>query len=739
MQVDPAAPRGGTQVHGGQTYAFCAPHCRSKFQADPARYLQPPRTHPEIEPNQDAHTCPMHPQVQQAGPGACPHCGMALEPLGLSATPPANPQLRSMQWRLVVATACTLPVLVLGMGSMLAWVQGLLATAVVLGAGLPFLQRGLQSIAARQLNMFTLIAGGTSAALALSWWVTLAGQALPPGPPPLYFESAAVITTLVLLGQVLELRARAATGAALQSLLALAPKTAHGVHPNGETYALPLENIQVGQPLRVRPGERVPVDGVLLTGASEVDESMISGEPMPVPKPPGSPLIGGTLNTTGSFVMQAQRVGSATLLAQIVARVHAAQRSRAPVQRLADRVAALFVPAVLGVAGLTALGWGLWGPEPRLALATRCALAVLMIACPCALGLATPMAIVVGMGRGARAGILMRDAAALELLARVDTLVLDKTGTLTTGLPQVVAVVPWRDVTHAELLRVAASLEQHSEHPLARAVCAAAQAHGVQPAAVHDFAAVPGGGVRGLLNAPDPALDRIPAALGNARFMASEQIALPPEPPPHVIDTRVYVAHGGRYLGHLALRDTLKPSTPAALRALRQDGLHLVMLTGDSPAAAQAMAQELNIQEMHAEVRPQEKGDWVRKLQERGCRVAMAGDGINDAIALAQAQVGIAMGQGSDVAIQSAAVTLVRGDLQALVQARALSRQTLRNIRQNLCFAFAYNLLGVPLAAGALYPLGGWLLNPMLASLAMILSSLSVLVNALRLRSVRLD
>lgn len=736
MQVTPAAPGGGIHTYEGRPYGFCSPHCRRKFQAEPERYLRPTAAAPSAA----MHTCPMHPEVQHPGAGACPLCGMALEPAQASAAQATDGELRDMARRGLVGAVFTLPLFTANMLPMFradvpelpGWVQGLLATPVVLWAGLPFLLRGLQSLRRRALNMFTLIALGTSSAYILSWVATLAPQWLPAsGPhPPLYFESAAVITTLALLGQIMELRARAATRGALQGLLTLAPKLAHRLVGHGLEADVPLDQVQVGDRLRVRPGESVPVDGVLQEGHSDVDESLVTGEPLPVAKGPGSLVTGGTLNTTGSFVMQAQRVGERTLLAQIVARVAAAQRTRAPIQHLADAVAAWFVPAVLGVATLTALGWGLWGPEPRLAYAVSNALAVLMIACPCALGLATPMAIVVGMGRGARAGILVRDAAAFESLARVDTLVLDKTGTLTTGKPQVRAITPLGDVAAAQVLHIAASLEQASEHPVAHAIVEAARAQGIAPTAVQDFAAVPGQGVRG-------SLDGTAVSLGNAAFLEAQNIPLPAAPA-SAVTTEVYVTQGARAIGRIELHDALKPGAAEALHALRRAGLRLIMITGDSPAAAQAIAAQLPIQETHAGVLPADKGAWVKKLQERGLQVAMAGDGINDAIALTQAQIGIAMGHGSDVAQQSAAIVLVRGDLKALAQARILSCQTVRNLRQNLLFAFAYNVSGVPVAAGLLYLCGGPLLNPMLASLAMILSSVSVIANALRLRALRL-
>jgi Cu+-exporting ATPase len=710
----------------------------------------------------------MHPEVVQNGPGDCPICGMALEPEVPSAEPADTGELDDMRRRFWISLALALPTLVLAMADMLPgrplaelvspraalWLQFALAAPVVLWGGWPFLARAVVSIRARHPNMFTLIGLGTGAAFGFSALVTLFPAILPPallqgghaqGLPPVYFESAAVIVTLVLLGQVLELRARAATSGAIRALLSLAPRTARRLGAGGAESDVPLDEVVVGDKLRVRPGETVPVDGVVLEGRSSIDASMITGEPLPVQAAPASRVVGGTLNGSGSFVMRAEKVGAETLLARIVALVAEAQRSRATIQRLADRVSAWFVPAVVLVAILAALAWGFLGPEPRLLHALVTAVAVLIIACPCALGLATPMSILVGTGRGAHAGVLFRDAQALEVLGGIDTLVVDKTGTLTEGRPRVLGVevlAPEAGVSpvvrdERELLALAAGLERASEHPLASAVLAEAARQGVASRAASRFEAHTGKGVTGHVTGRR-------VALGNARFLAELGIdtrALVERAAPHRTagETVVLLAVDGRAAGFLRIADPIKPTTPAVLDALRADGVRVVMLTGDGRATAEAVARRLGIEDVYAEALPDAKGAFVRELVATGRRVAMAGDGTNDAPALAQAHVGIAMGSGTDVALESAGVTLVKGDLAGILRARRLSRAVMANIRQNLVFAFGYNVLGVPIAAGVLYPVFGLLLSPMIASAAMSLSSVSVIGNALRLRRVALD
>ncbi|HYV45136.1 MAG TPA: copper-translocating P-type ATPase [Myxococcaceae bacterium] len=687
----------------------------------------------------------MHPEVRQRGPGECPKCGMALEPVAVTApgTDERNPELEDMTRRLWIAAALAAPVFALGMSDLLpgmplhhalgerriAWVELALSSPVVLWAGWPLFQRGWASLVHRSLNMFTLIALGIGVAYGYSLVATFASSTI-----GVYFESAAVITTLVLLGQVLELRARSRTSSALRALLGLAPRTARRVSDAGEEEDVPLEHVRPGDRLRVRPGEKVPVDGAVLEGASALDESMVTGEPIPVEKSAGAAVTGGTVNQTGTFLMRAERVGADTLLAQIVRMVGEAQRSRAPVQRLADAVSRIFVPAVMLVAAGTFLLWALVGPEPRLAHALVNAVAVLIIACPCALGLATPMSIMVGTGRGAHAGVLIKSAEALEVMERVDTLVVDKTGTLTEGKPRLTSVVAAPGFTEPELLRLAATLERGSEHPLAAAILAGARERGVSPGALEDFASVTGQGVRG-------AVDGRPAALGNPRLLEGIALGDLPERAEALRrdgQTVVFLAAGGKAAGLIGVADPVKASTPEAIRQLHEEGVRLVMLTGDSRTTAEAVARKLGIDEVIAEVLPEQKADAVKRLQAEGRVVAMAGDGINDAPALAQAQVGVAMGTGTDVAMESAGVTLVKGDLRGLARARRLSRGTMRNIRQNLFFAFAYNALGIPLAAGALYPAFGLLLSPMIASAAMSFSSVSVIGNALRLRRMAL-
>ncbi len=705
------------------------------------------------------YTCPMHPEIVRPGPGSCPICGMALEPRTVTATEEENPELRDMARRFWISLILTVPLLAAAMADMLPgmpvehalpagwlpWVELLLATPVVLWGGWPFFQRGWTSIVNRSTNMFTLIAMGTGVAYFFSLAATVFRGIFPAsfggtnngmsGTPPVYFEAAAAIVTLVLLGQVLELRARSRTGAAIRALLDLSPKTAR-ILRDGTEQDIPLENVKPGDHLRVRPGEKVPVDGVVLEGASSVDESMITGESIPVAKGQGSRVIGATVNATGSFVMRAEHVGSETLLARIVQLVSQAQRSRAPIQRLADRVAAWFVPAVIAVAALTFLVWSFLGPQPRLAHALVNAVAVLIIACPCALGLATPMAIMVGTGRGASAGVLIKNAEALEILEKVDTLVFDKTGTLTKGKPGVESVVTISGGDESELVRLAASLEQGSEHPLASAIVAAAQENKIALASATDFQSHTGLGISGNVNGKT-------VAAGNEKLF--QQLGVPIDPLRQKAEdlrrngqTVIFVAVDGHPAGLIGIADPIKPSTPQALYDLKAAGLRIVMLTGDSRTTAKAVAAKLGIDDFEAEVLPEKKSEVVRRLQKQGRTVAMAGDGINDAPALAQADVGIAMGTGTDVAMESAGVTLVKGDLAGIVRARRLSQATMRNIRQNLFFAFIYNLLGVPIAAGVLYPFFGLLLSPILAAAAMSFSSVSVITNSLRLRKTQL-
>jgi len=731
MTVDPTKAAGKSEYQG-KTYYFCSKGCLAKFEADPEKYLHPqatPEPMPASHEESVEYTCPMHPEVRQIGPGSCPKCGMALEPVSFSAAAldEVNPEYVDMLRRFWLSLAPT-AVLLLAMYTGLLHnplIQGLLAAPVVVLAGWPLFERAWDSLVNRSLNMFTLIATGTGAAFLYSLVVSVAPGLIPDslrgpdGEIPVYYEAAAVIVTLVLLGQVLELRARSQTSSAIKSLLGLAPKTARRLAAHGAEEDVSLEHVHVGDHLRVRPGERVPVDGVVLEGSSAVDESMITGEPIPVEKTAGSRVTGGTVNGTGAFVMQAERVGAATLLAQIVRMVSDAQRSRAPIQRLADRVSAWFVPAVIAVAFVTFVIWAFFGPEPRLAYALVNAVAVLIIACPCALGLATPMSIMVGTGRGATAGVLIRDAQALEALEKVDTLVVDKTGTLTEGKPKLMGA------PDPEMLRLAASVERLSEHPLASAIVAGALDRHLALSNVQDFRSVTGQGVTGVV-------DGHKISIGNH--------ALPElvDPQTRNGQTVVQVSIDGEPAGTLSLADPVKASAKEAIERLHQDGIQIVMLTGDRRATAEAVAAQLGIDEVRAEVLPSGKVEAVAQLQAQGRVVAMAGDGINDAPALARAQVGIAMGTGTDVAMESAAITLVKGDLRGIVRARALSKATMRNIRQNLFFAFLYNTVGVPLAAGVLYPLFGVLLSPVIASAAMTLSSVSVITNALRLRRLAL-
>jgi len=767
MEVTPEDAAGVWQYRGKEYY-FCAESCLERFQTDPEQFLTPAAERPAAAPGgADAiYTCPMDPEVRQRGPGACPKCGMALEPLRVSLGDEDNPELRLMTRRFWFSLALTVPLVLLAMSGMLgghalvhrmgarllAWIELLLATPVVLWGGGPFFARGWASIINRSLNMFTLIAMGTGTAYVYSVLATILPQIFPvsfhmaAGGVPVYFEAAAAITTLVLLGQVLEIRARSRTSSALRELLELAPKTARRLRDEGADEDIPLAEVQRGDRLRVRPGEKIPVDGSVLEGASSVNEAMVTGEPLPVEKQPGDRVTGGTVNGTGSFVMRAERVGDETLLAQIVSLVGEAQRTRAPIQRLADVVASYFVPAVVAAAVLTFVLWAVLGPSPRLAYALINAVSVLIIACPCALGLATPMSIMVGMGRGATAGVLIRNAEALEILAKVDTLVVDKTGTITVGKPRVSAIEAERGWSEQEVLRLAASLEQSSEHPLAGAILAAARerlanapvgrelsgGNSAGLSGVTDFRSFPGQGVTGIIDGKLVALGNV--ALLEALGITIDAMKTAAEELRQRGSTVVFVAVEGRAAGLLAVKDDIKPSTPEALRLLRQEGLRVVMLTGDSRGTAQAVANELGIESFQAEVQPTEKGEVIKRLQSQGAVVAMAGDGINDAPALAQAQVGIAMGTGADVAMESAGVTLVKGDLGGIVRARRLSRRTVRNIRENLFFAFVYNVVTVPVAAGVLYPFFGWRLSPMWAAAAMTFSSVSVISNALRLR-----
>ncbi len=758
MEVDPGRP-GARHEHRGRTYYFCCEGCRDLFRADPEKYAaaRATRPPPPSAPAAARYTCPMHPEVVRDGPGACPICGMALEPVIPSLQEEVNPELVDMTRRLWIGLALTVPVILIAMTRMLAgpggrpapahrlidWVQLALATPVVLYCGRPFFERGWASIRNRRLNMFTLIAMGTGVAYLDSLAATLFPGLFPAspsghdGPAGVYFETAAAITVLVLFGQVIELRARSRTGGAIRALLQLSPHTARRLAEDGREEDVPLDGVRPGDRLRVRPGEKVPVDGLVLEGRSAVDESMLTGEPIPVEKGPGDRVTGGTVNGTGGLVMRAERVGADTLLARIVRMVGEAQRSRAPVQRLADVVSAWFVPAVMAIAALAFFAWELFGPEPRLAHAVVSAVSVLIIACPCALGLATPMSIMVATGRGAAAGVLIRNAEALERLEKVDTLVVDKTGTLTEGKPRLATVVTLPGFAEDEVLRLAASLERSSEHALAAAIVEGARRRGIEPAAATDFLSHPGAGVIGSV-----AGRRV--ALGNTQLIRLGGV----RPESDILEraetlrlegqTVVFVAADGRLCGLIGVTDPIKTTAPDALRDLGRDGVRVVMLTGDSRSTASAVARRLGIDDVRAEVLPEQKAEVVRGLQKDGHVVAMAGDGVNDAPALAAADVGIAMGTGADVALESAGITLVKGDLRGLVRARRLSRSTLRNIRQNLFLAFVYNALGVPIAAGVLYPFLGLLLSPMIAGAAMSLSSVTVIGNALRLRRARL-
>jgi Cu+-exporting ATPase len=754
MSVSPTKTPHEAQ-HADETYFFCSAGCRAKFVADPAKYLEPrPAAKTEPVPEGAIYTCPMHPEIRQERPGSCPICGMALEPLLPTADAGPNPELTDFTRRLWIGTALAVPVVVLEMGGHLAglhriipqqtanWLQLLFATPVVVWAGWPLLVRGWQSIINRNLNMFTLVAIGTMVAWLYSLVATLAPGLFPSsfhtpdGAVPVYFEAAAVITVLVLLGQVLELRARESTSGAIRGLLELAPKTARRVDPDGTEAEIQLDDVQVGDRLRVRPGERVPVDGSVVEGRGAVDESMVTGESMPVSKNVGAGVIGGTVNQSGSLIIVAQKVGRDTMLAQIVQMVAAAQRSRAAIQRLADQVSGWFVPAVICVALLAFAAWAMWGPEPRFSYGLVAAVAVLIIACPCALGLATPMSIMVGVGRGAQAGVLIKDADALERMEKVDTLLVDKTGTLTQGRPAVTAIQTAEGFTDTEILRLAASVERASEHPLAAAIVRAAEERGIPTTSVSEFDSPAGKGVLGTV-------ENRKVVLGNASFLQAHgvDVSALEEAADKLREsgaTVIFIGVDGHAAGAFAIADPVKPTTPAALAALKAEGIRVVMLTGDNWTTARSVARQLGIEDVEAEVLPEQKSAVVQRYQAAGRVVAMAGDGVNDAPALAAADVGIAMGTGTDVAMESAGVTLLGGDLMGMVRARRLSHATMRNIRQNLFFAFIYNAAGVPIAAGALYPIFGILLSPVIAAAAMALSSVSVIGNALRLRSIRL-
>jgi len=754
MAVDVATAE-HTHSHAGSTWYFCSRHCLDQFAKSPERYLESVKSGSAAALG-TIYTCPMHPEIRRPGPGNCPKCGMALEPVVASADDQPSPELLDMTRRFWFGLALTVPVFILAMAEHLpslhralpdarvsGWIQFLASIPVVLWAAWPFFVRGWNSLMSRSLNMYTLIALGIGVAFAYSAVALLAPGLFPPafrdshGQVGLYFEAAAVIAVLVLLGEVLQLRARENTGGAIRALLKLAPATAVRVRADGRDEEVPLDRVEKGDALRVRPGDKVPVDGEVLEGRSSVDESLVTGESIPVEKGPGDKVTAGTLNGTGSFVMRAERVGSETMLAQIVQMVAQAQHTRAPIQRLADVVSSYFVPAVVGIAVAAFVVWSIYGPPPAMSFALVSAVSVLIIACPCALGLATPMSIMVGIGRGAQAGILIRDAEALERMESIDTLVVDKTGTLTEGRPKLMSVVAAEGFTETRVLQLAASLERGSEHPLAAAILEGAGEQGIRPLLVENFAALPGQGVQGTL-------ERRSVALGSLRIAGSlAEVPSIWEERANGLrkngETVVFLVDGGRFAGLVGVADPIKRSAAEALRALEGEGIRVMMLTGDNEVTAKAVAERLGIREVRADVLPHEKGAVVRELRLAGRAVAMAGDGVNDAPALAEADVGIAMGTGADVAIQSAAITLVKGDLRGIVRARHLSRATMRNIRENLLLAFVYNTLGVPVAAGVLFPWTGLLLNPMIAAAAMSASSVSVVLNALRLRGARLD
>jgi Cu+-exporting ATPase len=764
MNVDPQKAQYHS-VYAGKDYYFCSASCLQKFEESPDSYAAREATpaaesgHVSEEPASARagrlYTCPMHPEVVQNEPGACPKCGMALEPMTVAAEEEEDPELKDMTRRFWVGAALAAPVLILAMGEHVGipvsaliparlsnWIELILATPVVLWAGWPFFERGYYSVKRMSLNMFTLIALGTGVAWLYSVVATIVPNVFPAafrtegGAVPVYFEAAAVIVALVLLGQVLELRARRSTSGAIKALLGLAAKTARVVHDDGTEEDVPLEQVRIGDRLRVRPGEKLPVDGRVVEGRTSVDESMITGEPIPVEKNPGDQVVGATINQTGSVLMEAERVGADTVLSQIVQMVGAAQRSRAPIQRLADLVASYFVPIVITVSVLTFIVWSIWGPAPAMVYALVNAVAVLIIACPCALGLATPMSVMVGVGKGAQNGVLIKNAEALEVLERVDTLVVDKTGTLTEGRPRLVTVLAEEGRGEQDLLQAAASLERGSEHPLATAIVNGAKDRGIQPDQTRGFESVTGRGVQGFVGNHE-------VLLGNQRFLEESGVGLGrlrerADDLRQDGQTVMFVAIDGKAAGLLGVADPIKESTPEAVRLLHEDGIEMIMLTGDSQTTAEAVARKLGIDRVKAEVLPDQKGQAIQELQREGRTVAMAGDGINDAPALAQADVGIAMGSGTDVAMESAGLTLMRGDLSGIVKARRLSRATMRNIRENLFFAFIYNSIGIPIAAGVLYPFFGVLLSPIIAAAAMSFSSVSVVGNALRLRRARL-
>jgi Cu+-exporting ATPase len=752
MDVDPHTAKHRAQYRG-RTYYFCSAHCRERFEAEPEKYLAPEAENTAAVPEGTIYTCPMHPEVRQVGAGACPICGMALEPVLVAAETSPNPELADMTRRFWIGLTLTIPVVVLenamhflGLSvlepRMTNWIELLLATPVVIWGGWHFFVRGWRSLVTRHLNMFTLIALGTGIAWVYSVVATAAPGLFPPamrgeeGAVAVYFEAASVITVLVLLGQVLELRAREQTSGAIRALLDLAPKTARRILGDGSEEEITLDRIAVGDRLRVRPGERVPVDGAVIDGRSAIDESMVTGESMPVTKSVGDRVIGGTINKSGALVMEAEKVGKDTMLARIVQMVAEAQRSRAPIQRLADQVSGWFVPLVVAIAILAFFAWWIFGPEPRFAFGLVAAVSVLIIACPCALGLATPMSIMVGVGRGAQSGVLIKNAEALERMEKVDTLVADKTGTLTEGKPAVTAIRPMAGFGEEEVLRLAASLEKPSEHPLGAAVVAAAVERGMKLTDPTGFDSRTGKGVIG-------AVEGRRVLAGNARFLTGEGIDIKPlavEADRLRSDgaTAILVAIDGKLAGILAIADPIKATTPEAIRTLHQEGVRIVMLTGDNRTTAEAVARKLGIDEVEADVLPDRKSEVVARLRKEGRVVAMAGDGVNDAPALAAADIGIAMGSGTDVAIESAGVTLLKGDLNGIARSRRLSHATMRNIRQNLFWAFIYNAAGVPIAAGVLYPVFGLLLSPIIAAAAMALSSVSVISNALRLRAARL-
>ena len=746
------------QEHDGETYHFCSAKCHDKFAADPEHYISGAhKKQSEDLPKGTQYTCPMHPEIIQDGPGDCPKCGMALEPMGVPAEDDGpNPELIDFKRRFWLGAVLTIPLLVFTMGPYLGfgsvreifgervtlWIELILGTPVILWSGWPFFERGVKSVTNRSLNMFTLIGMGVGAAYLFSIVAVLAPGIFPDGfrdaegNVGVYFEAGAVIVVLVLLGQMMELGARERTGSAIRALIDLAPKTARVIRADEREEEIPLEEVKVGDRLRVRPGDKVPVDGVVVEGRSSIDESMISGESVPVEKVEDDKVTGATINGTGSLIIEAERVGADTMLSQIVEMVANAQRSRAPIQKLADSVAGMFVPAVIAIAILSFIAWSVWGPSPALAYALVSAVAVLIIACPCALGLATPMSIMTATGRGAQVGVLIKNAEALELFAKVDTLIVDKTGTLTVGKPKLVAVLPETGHDETEVLRLAASLERGSEHPLAEAIVTGAEERGVALVKADDFEAVTGMGVKGVV-------DGKPVALGNAKMMAEMgldggRLAETANARRDEGETVMFVTIGSEIAGLVSVADPVKETTPDALKALHAEGFHIIMATGDNERTAKAVAAKLGIDEIRADVMPEDKARIITELQARGRKVAMAGDGVNDAPALAQADVGIAMGTGADVAIESAGFTLVKGDLNGIVRARRLSRATMRNIRQNLFFALVYNAAGVPVAAGVLYPFLGILISPIFAAAAMSLSSLSVVGNALRLRSAKI-